>query len=264
MNNPAGWYLQNPNDTTIHYWDGSRFTGDQMDKGTYNVPVFTQEPTPPASPFNPRPTFPAPTQQAQPFQPQDTQPFVQNEAGPGQQPYAGQPAYNPAYNQATPAKSPAKKIIIIVASILVGLLIIIGALVAIGAKALHDTAPVRNNGGSVFPTQVPTTTPTTPETIPSPSQSSGALSKQDTTYLNNLHKLEPTTFGTVPDSQLISTGKQVCSTLDSGASIKDVATTLLNSGLEARASGELVGTAVPVYCPSHQGELDAFIKMYTK
>lgn len=60
------------------------------------------------------------------------------------------------------------------------------------------------------------------------------------------------------DAQLLELGHNVCATLDTGASVREVISGLLDSGVAtADEAGGLVGTAVGAYCPQYTSDLNA-------
>jgi len=284
MSNQAGWYLKAPNDNTIHYFDGTNWTGHTNPREAgHNFPLF-QEPVAPAaapvsfdkpasdSPFQSGPPVGqfsnAPEQAARPSQfdsqygqpvaqPQNaySQPQPQQGYGQPQQGY-GQPQ---GYQQTTTtqnyggpqAPSNKKPLIIglIAGGIVLLLIIIAGFLIVPNLLGGKDEKPPIS-----APTETPTEEPTSPTEEPSeePTEepTDGTNTELEQAYLDAIRKQYPEFAGT-PDDTILTLGRNFCGALDRGASIDDIMETVNKSGLEPEVGGFLFGISVPVFCPEY-------------
>lgn len=267
MNNPVpGWYVHNQNDDTIHYWDGTQFTATQA-KGEYTVPVFVPptQPTPPVPGFSGQPQRPqapaagfnpaygqqAPQQNNHPAYGNTPQGGVQGGQAPANAGYGYGQQYGAPANKAP--LTTAQKFLRIGLPILGGiviLIIVISLLGSLANRATKDRDPGFGGGTT-------TSAPTDPS---KPSAGSGTLDETDKLFAATLRKLSAQEFSSYTDSEIVGYAKDSCSTLDSGASVTKSLTDLIDQGLPARESGEIIGAAVEVYCPTHHDEVQKFIE----
>lgn len=85
-------------------------------------------------------------------------------------------------------------------------------------------------------------------------------SNPDQDYLNRLRSLGDSTLNNAPDSSLVKIGHQICSELDQGITVTDIATYLVaNGGFtndEYTTIGRIIGASVYVLCPQYTYQVD--------
>ncbi|AWY07524.1 hypothetical protein SEA_LAZERLEMON_41 [Streptomyces phage LazerLemon] len=83
-------------------------------------------------------------------------------------------------------------------------------------------------------------------------QSTGTALPETDLYLAAARAVAPG-LETVPDSDLIELGQSVCAAFDAGATTAEIGVTMISSGLDATASGAVVGSATGAsgLCPEH-------------
>ena len=80
-------------------------------------------------------------------------------------------------------------------------------------------------------------------------------------YLAAIRADQPILAG-VSDADLLSLGHKICTTLDNGATVSDVATAALQAAKtpeQANALGYIIGDAVASFCPQYAGQVQDFI-----
>lgn len=109
----------------------------------------------------------------------------------------------------------------------------------------------------------------TSDSTPPPPQSTSDEPSQseisDFAFLSSIKAAFPE-FDDAPDEQLVSTGHNICTRLNTGETFDSIAASILESSInngfsatEAGAvAGVLLGAAVAAYCEEHQANLDAF------
>ncbi|AXH49429.1 hypothetical protein SEA_CROSBY_41 [Streptomyces phage Crosby] len=94
-----------------------------------------------------------------------------------------------------------------------------------------------------------------PSPAPAPSEPQAAetgLSGTDL-YLAAARAVAPN-LESVPDADLIDLGQSVCGAFDAGVGTAEVGVTMISSGLDATASGAVVGAATSTLCPEHEDD----------
>jgi hypothetical protein len=83
------------------------------------------------------------------------------------------------------------------------------------------------------------------------------------TFLSDVHALNDPIFEANSDSDIVTLGNTICSTLDSGATIIDILTYLITNGDytqdEAYAIGEIIAVSIVDLCPKYTPDLEAFL-----
>ena len=90
---------------------------------------------------------------------------------------------------------------------------------------------------------------------------------QDEVYLQKLHSLNNRILDSAQDGDLIVLGKKVCSVLDSGVTVSQLASAILNGFVSDgvtdpaayQAGGAIVGAAVSVYCPQYTDQVQRYL-----
>jgi len=91
-----------------------------------------------------------------------------------------------------------------------------------------------------------------PAPAPSAAQSSETALSDSDLFLAAARAVAPD-LQAVPDSDLIDLGQSVCGAFDAGADTATIGVTMITSGLDATASGAVVGAATSTLCPEHEG-----------
>lgn len=96
----------------------------------------------------------------------------------------------------------------------------------------------------------------------SSSSSNGEVSmeQKNEVFVTVIRQENPDYYAQDSDEQIIALGAKVCSTLDSGVSITEMAVGFVTSDVDAGAAGTLMGASITTYCPEYQDEMDAFVE----
>lgn len=88
-----------------------------------------------------------------------------------------------------------------------------------------------------------------------------AQAPENALYLQSLRSKYPL-FNSVSDDTLVGAGREVCSNLNSGASVDSIVSAGLNHNIDASMWGYQIGLAVGFYCPEYSDKVRAFSKRY--
>ncbi|AYD86787.1 hypothetical protein SEA_MICRODON_40 [Streptomyces phage Microdon] len=98
---------------------------------------------------------------------------------------------------------------------------------------------------------------TEPSPSPAPAPSAAQSDETDLSasdlYLAAARAVAPV-LETVGDASLIELGQSVCGAFDAGVGTAEVGVTMIESGLDATASGAVVGAATSTLCPEHSDD----------
>jgi hypothetical protein len=107
--------------------------------------------------------------------------------------------------------------------------------------------------------------PATTDAAPAPQETQSVEVAPELTtddiYLQVLHSFNNPIIEANTDADLIALGKQVCSTLDSGATVQDIMLNLVGSadGTEDDSywefAGAMIGGGVSAYCPEYSNQI---------
>jgi len=223
MDKPAGWYLFSPDANVVNYWDGTRFTGQTAGRGGQVFPVFEEISQPYPSPsapqgfVNPYPNGPSTPRSNQPYSP------------------AANRTYSGGITTGVKPKPKVGAVIFFVIIFFVMLFLFVGCVASVSNySSSSDTTDYSDSDSGIGSSQ----------------------SVEDIALISYLRKADPPVFGNYSDQEIIDLGHQICSELDSGVTVKDLAVRVLVNNKDVAPAAHAIGASVGAYCPQYKGQVE--------